>query len=96
MSTLELFAPPARHTTSSSTSSSSSSSSHADKPSYATLNLAQEQKRNPFSNLRAMSPSPAKIGDNGLECLNSMLTFDPKQRITVRGTGLACRLEILT
>lgn len=49
-----------------------------------TLSLAKEQQRNPFSNLQAMFPSPGKIGGNGLDCLNSMLTFDPKQRITVR------------
>lgn len=47
------------------------------------LNLYEEQKKYPFSNLQAMFPSPSRIGDNGLECLNSMLTFDPKRRITV-------------
>lgn len=48
------------------------------------LNLSQEQERHPFSNLQAVFPCPSKIGDNGLECLNSMLTYDPKRRITVR------------
>jgi hypothetical protein len=85
MSSLKTFDPPARHSSrgSGGAGAGGGGGGKSDKPPPYTLNLAQEQKRYPFSNLQAMFPSPAKIGDRGLECLDSMLTFDPKQRITV-------------
>ena len=83
VSSLSVFAPPPRHHHSSSSSGSSSSGAGSEEPPYR-LNLTQEQRRHPFSNLQAMFPCPAKIGERGLECLDSLLTFDPKQRTTVR------------
>lgn len=48
------------------------------------LQLDSELEKHPFSNLQALFPCPNKIGEHGVDCLNAMLTFDPKQRITAR------------
>lgn len=79
MAALSTFAPSPRHSSEGHTQTETQQS----EPPFR-LNLVQELKRHPFSNLQAVFPCPAKIGEHGLECLNAMLTFDPKQRITVR------------